>query len=234
MRSFIKAATFVAAAVAVFAVLAPSPAQAQDSSISFDKRTAHNNRFKASGFTPLKELAEGPYPNSNAVADSIEKRAVIGTCDPGWQVCNAAGGFCCRNEAVCSPNSKLCCKREAPYVCGGTNCCPSNRCNADGTCGCDIGETQCGTECCANGCDKTGYFCKCPLDTPVDCGGAYCCGIGASCGAGSTCNTAVTVTSRIGSTPTTIVIGGRNVGTNTKAASSFAAVLGAAALVFGA
>ncbi|KAF9126340.1 hypothetical protein BGW39_006706 [Mortierella sp. 14UC] len=186
MRSFIKAATFVAAAVAVFAVLAPSPVQAQDDPISFDKRTAHNNRFKATGYNPLKELIEGPYPNSNLAADSVEKRAF-------------------------------------------------NNCNVDGTCGCDIGETKCGTECCENGCDKTGYFCKCPLDTPVDCGGRFCCGIGASCGAGSTCSTAATITTRIGSTPTTIVIGGgRNAGSNTKAASSFAAVLGAAALVFGA
>ncbi|KAG0375872.1 hypothetical protein BGX24_008554 [Mortierella sp. AD032] len=236
MRSFIKAASFVAAAVAVLAVLTPSPVQAQDASISYDKRTAHNNHFKASGFNPLKELAEGPYPNAaNIVADSIEKRAAAGTCDPGWQVCSAAGGYCCKNEAVCSKDSRLCCDRRAPYVCSGTKCCPYASCDISGDCGCPATEQKCGTECCSNGCDKTGFYCACPLHMPVDCGGKYCCSIGASCGAGSTCNVAATITTRIGSTPTTIVIGGgRNSGSNTKAAGSFAAVLGAAALVFGA
>ncbi|KAG0264161.1 hypothetical protein BGZ95_003645 [Linnemannia exigua] len=233
MRSFIKAASFVAATIAVLAVFTPSLVQAQDGSISYDKRTAHNNQFKATGFNPLMALAEGPYPN--AAADSIEKRAVSGTCDPGWQVCTAAGGYCCRNEAVCAKDVRLCCDRRAPFVCSGTKCCPYNSCDLSGDCGCPASQTKCGTDCCSNGCDKTGFFCACPFDKPVDCGGMYCCSIGASCSAGSTCSTAATVTTRIGSTPTTIVIGGgRNAGSNTKAASSFAAVLGAAALVFGA
>ncbi|KAF9909814.1 hypothetical protein EC991_007985 [Linnemannia zychae] len=192
MRSFIKAITLVAATIAVFAVWAPSPAQAQINSIFFDKRTAHNNAFKASGFNPLKELAEGPYPNANAIADSVEKRAVVGSCEPGWHVCTAAGGYCCSNDTLCSPVSRLCCSSQASYICGGSNCCPFNRCYADGSCGCDIGKTKCGTNCCTFGCDNTGNFCKCPDENPVDCG-MYCCSIGYSCGAGNTCSAGTTL-----------------------------------------
>ncbi|KAF9539502.1 hypothetical protein EC957_005339 [Mortierella hygrophila] len=229
MRSFTKVASFVAALVAALTVLAPSSVQAQEGVTFYDKRTLADNPFKASGYQPLMMLAEGPYPSADT---SLEKRA-IGTCDPGYNVCTAAGGYCCQTGSLCSPTSRLCCPTRAPYICGGTECCLYQSCNAAGGCGCPLTQTTCGDSCCSNGCDKTGQFCACKADTPVDCGGMYCCSIGMSCSAGSRC-AATTTTSGFGNFPTNIG-GSRSSADSVKQASApFAAVMAAAAIVFGA
>ncbi|KAK3838594.1 MAG: hypothetical protein JOS17DRAFT_730611 [Linnemannia elongata] len=224
-------ASFVAAAIAALAVLAPSSVQAQAGDIVYDKRTSTDSPFKASGYQPLMMLAEGPYPSADT---ALEKRA-IGTCDPGYSVCTAAGGYCCPTGSLCSPTSRLCCDTSAPYICGGSKCCLYQSCTAFGGCGCPLTKTMCGNSCCSNGCDKTGQYCACSGDTPVDCGGIYCCSIGMSCSAGSRCAAPAT-TSGIGSLPSNIAnIGnGRNAGSVKKASAPFAAAMAAAAIVFGA
>ncbi|KAF9154965.1 hypothetical protein BG015_011461 [Linnemannia schmuckeri] len=231
MRSFTKVASFLAVAVAALAILAPSSVQAQEGVTHYDKRSKAANPFKVPGYNPLMMLAEGPYPSADA---GLEKRA-IGTCDPGYSVCTAAGGYCCPTGSRCSPESRLCCDNKAPYICGfGTKCCPYNSCTVGGGCGCPVGQTKCGTDCCSNGCDKTGQYCACEPDMPVDCGGIYCCSRGASCSAGSTCSS-TTTTSRSGTFPTNVAIGGgRSAGSVHQASAPFAAVMAAAAIVFGA
>ncbi|KAG0050589.1 hypothetical protein BGZ89_003802 [Linnemannia elongata] len=231
MRSFTKVVSFAAAAVAALAILAPSSVQAQEGVTFYDKRTRAANAFEASGYQPLMMLAEGPYPSADT---GLEKRA-IGTCDPGYSVCTAAGGYCCPTGSLCSPSSRLCCDTRTPYICGGTKCCPYNSCTLSGGCGCPPTKTMCGEGCCSNGCDKTGQFCACGADKPVDCGGLYCCSIGSTCSAGSVC-AATTTTSGFGDLPTNIAnIGnGRNAGSVKQASAPFAAVMAAAAIVFGA
>jgi hypothetical protein len=82
MRSFTRVASFVAAAVAALAIVAPSSVQAQEGVTSFDKSKNAENHFQYSGYNPLMMLSEGPYP----AADGLEKRAT-GVCDPGYGVC---------------------------------------------------------------------------------------------------------------------------------------------------
>ncbi|KAF9933953.1 hypothetical protein FBU30_003897 [Linnemannia zychae] len=228
MRSFIKAASLVAAVVAALVILTPSSVQAHE---VLDKRSGRN-LFKATGYNPLMILAEGPYPS--AKADSLEKRAV-GSCDPGYHVCPLAsapnGGYCCPTGSLCSQESRLCCDVQAPYICGfGTKCCPYQSCTIGGDCGCPIGKTKCGTDCCTDGCDKTGNYCACGGLTPVDCGGDYCCSRGMSCAPGSKCS-ATSTTSGSVTVPTNFG-GGSSTGSQKQASGAFAAVVAAAAIVF--
>ncbi|KAF9085381.1 hypothetical protein BGX23_009697 [Mortierella sp. AD031] len=195
MRSFIKAASLVA--VVALAILVPSTEAGEEI------RSVLKTHQNTGGYDPLKTLAVGPYPTIAEAASLpegssllLEKRAGQ-TCDPGFSLCTAAGGYCCA----------LCCER---------------------------------------GCDKTGQYCKCDLDTPVDCGGQFCCSIGASCSAGNICSSGATPSSGGSGTPTTtsrggssftlppIVGGSGNAGSVNHASTSFAAVMAAAAIVFGA
>ncbi|KAF9093292.1 hypothetical protein BGX29_009990 [Mortierella sp. GBA35] len=244
MRSFIKAASLVA--VVALAILVPSTEAGEEI------RSVLKTHQNTGGYDPLKTLAVGPYPTIAEAASLpegsslLEKRAGQ-TCDPGFSLCTAAGGYCCPTGSLCSRESRLCCDKSRPFTCGfGARCCPYASCDASGQCGCAPGSTRCGNSCCERGCDKTGQYCKCDLDTPVDCGGQFCCSIGASCSAGNICSSGATPSSGGSDTPTTtsrggssftlppIVGGSGNAGSVNHASTSFAAVMAAAAIVFGA
>ncbi|OAQ24786.1 hypothetical protein K457DRAFT_23703 [Linnemannia elongata AG-77] len=214
MRSFTKVASFVVAAVAVLAILTPTSVRAQEG--VYDKRTGTDGTLEASANKPFKALSEGPYPSAVA---GLEKRAYY-YCNIGYGFCSGAGGYCCPTGTLCFSYTHLCCDPDYPYTCNGNNCCLYDSCTASGACACPTTKTTCGRKCCNNGCDATGQYCACAADRPVDCG---------------QCEVPTTTTTAPGNGPTNFGDGtGRSAGSVKQASAPFAAVMAAAAIVFGA